>query len=107
MHDSFSNFTAPKSFGRLDRRRMLQIGGAGLGLNLAGLWQARAAAEQATDLRAPSPIKSCIIVFYYGGPSHIDTYDLKPQAPVDVRGEFQPISTSVPGRFVCEHLPRM
>ena len=98
----------------MPRRQMLQIGGATLGLNLTGLsltglWQAQAAAETvaASAVSAASPIKSCIIVFYYGGPSHIDTYDLKPQAPADVRGEFQPIATSVPGRFVCEHLPRM
>ena len=48
-----------------------------------------------------------MIVFYYGGPSHLDTYDLKPDAPAEVRGEFQPIATSVPGLFVCEHLPNM
>ncbi len=80
----------------------------GWGFNLTGLWQARLAAGEAPiSTSAPAPIKSCIIVFYYGGPSHIDTYDLKPRAPADVRGEFQPISTSVPGRFVCEHLPHM
>ncbi len=106
MQDRFDPL---KSFGRLHRRQMLQIGGASLGLNLAGLWQARLAAETvaANASHVASPIKSCIIVFYYGGPSHIDTYDLKPQAPADVRGEFQPIATSVPGRFVCEHLPHM
>ena len=38
-----------------------------------------------------------MIVFYYGGPSHLDTYDLKPDGPSEVRGEFKPISTSVPG----------
>src|SRR5579872_5432994 len=103
MHDRFD---ALQSQGRLCRRQVLQLGGAGLGLNLAGLWQARAAAE-ATGAVAISPIKSCIIVFYYGGPSHIDTYDLKPEAPADVRGEFQPIATTVPGGFVGEHLPRM
>ncbi len=88
------------------RRQLLQLGGGYLGLNLAGLWRAQsaAAAEQPT---ISSPIKSCIVVFYYGGPSHLDTYDLKPNAPADVRGEFGPIATSVPGLFVCEHLPKM
>jgi hypothetical protein len=85
---------------------MLQFGGASLGLNLAGLWQAQLAAK-ANGSPAAAPIRSCIIVFYYGGPSHLDTYDLKPQAPADVRGEFQPIATTVPRLFVCEHLPRM
>ena len=52
-------------------------------------------------------LKSCILVFDYGGPSHLDTYDLKPNAPAEVRGEFQPISTTVPGLHICEHLPKM
>ena len=53
-----------------------------------------------------SPIRSCILIMYYGGPSHLDTWDMKPDAPDEVRGEFQPISTRVPGRFVSEHLPK-
>ena len=52
-------------------------------------------------------IRACILVFYYGGPSQLDTYDLKPNAPAEVRGEFRPIATTVPGLQVCEHLPRM
>ncbi|OYW11627.1 MAG: hypothetical protein B7Z55_19065, partial [Planctomycetales bacterium 12-60-4] len=51
------------------------------------------------------PIRACIQIFYYGGPSHLDTYDLKPEAPSEVRGDFQPIPTTVPGLQVCEHLP--
>jgi len=85
---------------------MLQLAGAGVGLNLAGLWRAQLASALDRPV-ATSPIKSCIIVFYYGGPSHLDTYDLKPTAPSDVRGEFQPIATSAPGLFISEHLPRM
>ncbi|MBX3440454.1 MAG: DUF1501 domain-containing protein, partial [Planctomycetaceae bacterium] len=54
-----------------------------------------------------SPVRACIFVFYYGGPSHLDTYDMKPHAPAEVRGEFEPIATTVPGLVVCEHLPRM
>ncbi|MFN9973986.1 MAG: DUF1501 domain-containing protein, partial [Phycisphaerae bacterium] len=65
------------------------------------------AAEPSASKSEISPIRSCILIFYYGGPSHLDTYDLKPEAPVDIRGEFRPISTSVPGLSVCEHLPRM
>src|SRR5688572_2372596 len=97
MHDAVAMLT---------RRRLLQFGaGSYLGLNLGGLWRAQAAN------RAPSPtgkpIQSCILIFYYGGPSHLDTYDLKPGAPAEVRGEFKPIATSVAGVQICEHLPRM
>jgi hypothetical protein len=50
---------------------------------------------------------SCILVFLNGGPSHIDMWDMKPDAPASIRGEFQPIATSLPGVVVCEHLPRL
>jgi hypothetical protein len=52
-------------------------------------------------------VKSLIFLNLYGGPSQIDMWDMKPLAPVDYRGEFQPIRTSVPGTFCCEHMPRM
>ena len=87
----------------LTRRGFLQFTGA---LSFGGLTAARLRAEQAGSA-APSAIRACIFVFYYGGPSHLDTYDLKPHAPSAVRGEFQPISTSVPGLHVSEHLPHM
>jgi hypothetical protein len=51
------------------------------------------------------PLRSCIVVFLYGGPSHIDTFDMKPGAPAEIRGEFQPVATSAPGVRLCEHLP--
>ena len=78
-----------------------------LGLSLSGLWCAQAALADAKKSPAASKIRSCIIAFYYGGPSHLDTYDLKPNAPADVRGEFQSIETSVPGLRISEHLPHM
>ena len=56
-------------------------------------------------LIGPPKIRSCIIVFYYGGPSHLDMFDMKPGAPDNIRGEFKQISTSVPGTFVSELLP--
>lgn len=97
MTDLVSNVT---------RRGLLQFGAKGyLGLNLGGLWTAQAAALGAFS--EAKPIKACILIFYYGGPSHIDTVDLKPNAPAEVRGEFQPISTSVPGLSICEHLPKL
>ena len=49
--------------------------------------------------------KSCVFIFLFGGPSHIDLWDMKPSAPAEIRGEFQPVSTSVPGIQMCEHLP--
>jgi hypothetical protein len=93
----------------LTRRGLLQLAGAGyLGLNLGGLWRAQAAhRREGRTQPAAHAIKSCILIFYYGGPSHLDTFDLKPTAPAEVRGEFKPIRTSVPGLHVCEHLPRM
>src|SRR5213080_1867662 len=83
------------------RRRFLQLAGGSLGLHLGGLWKAQAARPR------PGAIRSCILVFYYGGPSHLDTFDPKPGAPAEVRGEFRTIPTSVPGVRVCEHLPKM
>ena len=83
------------------RRGLLRFGGL---LTLGGLWRAQAAPSTPTAAR---PIKSCILVFFYGGPSHLDTFDLKPNAPAEVRGEFGSIATTVPGVRVCEHLPRM
>jgi Protein of unknown function (DUF1501) len=64
--------------------------------------------SSAPVLAAPTrkSIRSCILIFYYGGPSHLDTYDPKPDAPAEVRGEYRTISTVVPGVRVCEHLPR-
>src|SRR5438874_1019928 len=50
--------------------------------------------------------KACILLYLYGAPSQLETFDLKPNAPEDVRGEFKPRSTSVPGLQICEHLPR-
>lgn len=89
----------------LTRRRFLEFGGGGLlSLNLGGLWQAQASTPSTPTVRS---IRSCILIFCYGGPSQLDTFDLKPNAPEQVRGEFRPISTSVPGLTVCEHLPRL
>jgi Protein of unknown function (DUF1501) len=95
---------------RLSRRQLLRIGGLGsLGLTLPGLLRAEADAVEARSTNVASktnqPIRSCILIFYYGGPSHIDTFDMKPNAPAEIRGQFGSIATSVPGTRVCEHLP--
>jgi len=83
----------------MNRREMLQVGALGAGLSLSQYLGLRAAEEQ-TD-----PMRSAIFVFMEGAPSHQDTFDLKPEAPVEVRGEFKPIRTSVAGVEICEHLP--
>jgi hypothetical protein len=85
---------------RPDRRRLLQAGSVGaLGLTLGRLEQASAAEASARRIR------SCILVFFYGGPSHLDTWDPKPEAPAEIRGPFRPIDTSAPGMRISEHLP--
>jgi uncharacterized protein (DUF1501 family) len=97
----------PNVAAMLSRRRLLQFGvGGGLGLTLGGLWRAQAAQMNPSPNVAP-PIKACIFVFLYGGPSHLDTFDPKPDAPAEVRGEFSTIATSAPGVRISEHLPRL
>lgn len=87
---------------QLNRREWLQVGCSGfLGLGLSSLMAAQAKTRQK---RSP---KSLIIVYLTGAASHTDTFDMKPDAPKEVRGEFNPIATSVPGIQVGEHLPRM
>ncbi len=85
------------------RRDLLRVGGlSGLGLGLSDWFRLRAAA--ATD-RKPSAT-SCILIWLDGGPSHLETFDLKPDAPQEVRGPFRPISTSVAGIEISEYLQR-
>jgi hypothetical protein len=81
------------------RRRWLQLGGLGaLGLSLPGLLRAGDATPRA-------PVRSCVLFLLHGGPSQLDTWDMKPDAPEEVRGEFRPVATSVPGVRFTEHLP--
>ena len=85
------------------RRELLQIGGAGLlGLSLPKLWAAEAA-----QTPRPARAKSVLFVFLYGGPSQLETFDMKPDAPSAVRGPFRPIASRTPGLRICEHLPRL
>jgi hypothetical protein len=89
---------------RLRRRSLLQIGAVGLtGLTLPRLVEAHAAAANPAEPRA----RACILIYLDGGPSHVDLFDMRPQAMADIRGPFQPIATSVPGTSVCEHLPQI
>lgn len=85
------------------RRSFLRVGGLAIGgLSLPNLLRFEArAAESAQPVRR----KAVIQIWQAGGPSHLDTYDLKPDAPTEFRGEFRPIATNVPGIDICEHLP--
>lgn len=86
------------------RRNMLKAGFAGIaGLSLPELLRVRAAAAEAGR---PMSRKSVILLWMTGGPSHIDTWDPKPDRPHNNRGPFAPISTALPGTYVCEHLPK-
>src|SRR5947208_4908716 len=86
----------------VSRRSFLQLGGLAMGgLSLPQLLRAEAAA----GIR--SNHKSIIMIFLSGGPPHQDMVDLKPDAPVEIRGEFKPSATNVPGIQICEHLPRL
>src|SRR5438876_1052182 len=92
---------------RLSRREMLRAGGLGaFGLNLAGLLQFGSAAAHAAASASAAPVKHCILIFYYGGPSQLDSWDMKPNAPAEMRGAFRPVATSAAGVHICEHLPR-
>jgi hypothetical protein len=84
----------------ITRRNFLKIGALGAGLTLADMLRLRAAAGTSTASR-----KSAIMINLPGGPSHMDMYDLKPNAPMEFRGEFKPISTNVSGVQICEHFP--
>ncbi len=87
------------------RRDLLSVGAlSALGLSLPGILRMEQA-QAATG--APATEKNCILLFMNGGPSHIDTWDPKPDAPAEFRGEFDAISTNVDGIQISEHLPQL
>src|SRR2546423_615296 len=84
------------------RREMLRVGGlSALGLSLPGLLAASGNPPGRGRARA------CVLIYLFGGPSQLETFDLKPDAPDHFRGEFRPIATNVRGVQICEHLPRL
>lgn len=98
------NIPGPKirRHGRISRRNCMQIGALGIGgMALPDLLRSEARAG------STGRAKGIIMVLLPGGPSHLDMYDLKPEAPSEIRGEFQPIPTSVPGVEICELMPRL
>jgi len=102
MATSTQNCTGPE---RVSRRELLQIGASSLlGLSLTDLLHAE---SRPSRTGAAAHADSCILIFLNGGPSHLDMWDMKPHAPAEIRGEFKPIPTSVPGIQLSEHLPRL
>ncbi len=87
------------------RRNFLKIGAFGAGLTLADGLRLQAAAKLKQGGTPTSKMKSAIFIYLPGGPSHMDMYDLKPDAPAEYRGEFNPIKTNVEGVEICEHFP--
>src|SRR5215212_4881044 len=86
----------------VSRRDFLKIGGLALGgLALPGILKAEAARG------VGSSNKAVIMVYLAGGPPHQDMFDLKMDAPAEIRGEYRPIATNVPGLEICEHMPRL
>ena len=89
----------------VSRRSFLQMGATALtGMWLPNLLQLEAAGAVNP---AQARIKNCITIFLVGSPGHLDTWDMKPNAPSEVRGKFKPTSTAVPGIQICEHFPMM
>src|SRR5438093_4177820 len=98
---------SPRTFcDGVSRRNFLQIGAFGAGLTLADMLRAQSALAAGAAKRQPSRSqKAAIMIYLPGGPSHMDMYDLKPDAPKEFRGEFNPIPTNVPGVQICELFP--
>lgn len=86
----------------ITRRDVIKVGALGA-IGLSGFLRMADAGE----VRAGARAKSAIFVFLGGGPSHMDSFDLKPEAPAEYRGEFKPIDTNVAGVRICEHLPKL
>ncbi len=97
-----SSRIAGRTCDRVSRRSFLKAGALGVaGLTLADVLRLQTGAEP----NQRSGDKAVIMIFLEGGPSHIDTYDMKPDAPIEIRGQWSPISTNVPGVQICEQLP--
>ena len=94
--------------GPLSRRSFLELGSlSALGLGLSDFLRLSSLAASGAPLGIPnSQDKAVIFVWLPGGPSQLDTYDMKPDAPAEFRGDFRPIRTNVPGIDICELFPR-
>lgn len=85
------------------RRHFLKIGGLALG----GLTLPQILRAENASTASPLSHKAIIMIYLSGGPSHQDMYDLKMEAPIEIRGSFRPIRTNVPGIEICEHMPKL
>src|SRR6476469_8279555 len=97
------NLPMPTFCDGLTRRDAIRVGPA----TLFGSTLALPELLCASDAARPKKDVSLIFVFLHGGQSHLDTFDLKPDAPAEFRGDFKPIKTKVPGLAICEHLPQV
>jgi hypothetical protein len=88
----------------LSRRQLFQLSALGIGGSSASGWLGALAASSSAK---PAPPKKCILLWMDGGPSQHETFDMKPDAPADIRGEYKPIDTSVPGIRVAENFPKL
>ena len=96
------------SASQFTRRAALSIGGLGmLGLTLPKLIRAAESAAGAGSAAKPGRAKSVIFLYQFGGPSHLDSFDPKPEAPSGVRSHFGVIDTAAPGIRICDQLPKM
>src|SRR5690349_14808284 len=97
----------------VDRRGLLRSAAGGVfGLSLAELLALQANSANAAPATSGNAVpfgraKTCIVLFAWGGMSHVDTWDMKPLAGSDIRGEFQPIETCVPGIVLSQHMPNI
>lgn len=97
----------PDDHPRLARRGLIQVGALGLlGAGLADLLRLEAEAANRPS-RRPGKARGVIFIFQAGGPSQFETWDPKPDAPSEIRGDYAPISTRVDGLRICEHLPAL
>jgi hypothetical protein len=94
----------------VSRRQALQVGAGLLGVSLGNVLAAEGLAAKTADGNAGprrAPARSVLFLYIYGGPSQLETFDMKPDAPDGIRGPFRPIACRTPGLLMCEHMPRL
>ncbi|MEK6234611.1 MAG: DUF1501 domain-containing protein, partial [Planctomycetales bacterium] len=100
--------TGCRNYRRLARRDFFRVGGAGLfGLTLTDLLRSRASAAEVPARTIAPKADQMLVVWLGGGPPHQDMFDMKPDAPAEIRGEYKPVATNVNGLEVCELMPRL
>ncbi|MFO0429483.1 MAG: DUF1501 domain-containing protein [Planctomyces sp.] len=109
MTDLFPKISRQSASSRVARRHLLQMSALGLtgfsSRSVSAAWAS--VASSAVENRLSARADHCIVLFLNGGPSHLDMWDMKPEGPIEIRGEFEPIQSSLSGVQVSEHLPRL